>query len=73
MKKPAVLLATALSTVALAGVVGVGVAAADPTPSPTSSATASPTPVGSPTAEPGKAQHPKRKHDLARRALHGEV
>jgi Cu/Ag efflux protein CusF len=43
MRKPAVLLATALSTVALAGVVGIGVASADPTPTPTPSATATPT------------------------------
>lgn len=71
MKKPAVILATALSTVALAGVVGVGVASADPTPTPTPSATASPTPGASTTAKPGKAN--KAKRDLVQRALHGEV
>jgi hypothetical protein len=83
MKKPAVILATALSTVALAGVIGVGVAAADPTPAPTTSATAAPTPGASPTAgttkpgKPDKADKAKKakkaKHDLTRRALHGEV
>jgi len=74
MRKPAVILATALSTVALAGVIGVGVAAADPTPTPTPSATAAPTAGASPTAKPtkpGKAN--KAKRDLTRRALHGEV
>ena len=50
MKKPAVIFATALSTVALAGAVGVGVASADPTTSPTPGATSSPT-AGS-TAKP---------------------
>lgn len=80
MKKPAVLLATALSTVALAGVVGIGVASADPTPTPTTSAAASPTPAASPSAKPDKpgkaarAGHAaKAKRDLTRRALHGEV
>lgn len=73
MKKPAVILATALSTVALAGAIGVGVAAADPTPSPTPSATASPTAGASPSAKPGKATKAKAKRDLAQRALHGEV
>ncbi len=80
MKKPAVLLAAALSTVALAGVVGIGVASADPTPTPTPSATASPTPGASPTAKstkpakPGKANKAgKAKRDFTQRALHGEV
>ena len=75
MKKPAVLVATALSTLALAGAVGVGVASADPTPSPVPSATsAAPSPAASPTAKPGKPAKPgKAKHDLAKRALHGEV
>jgi Cu/Ag efflux protein CusF len=84
MKKPALLLATALSTVALAGAIGVGVAAADPTPSPSPSATASPTPSATPTARPTKAGKPDKankadkakkgaKRNLASRALHGEV
>ena len=74
MRKPAVLLATALSTVALAGAIGVGVASADPTPTPAPSTSASPTPGASPTskpAKPGKAD--KKKRDLTKRALHGEV
>lgn len=70
MKKPVVILATALSTVALAGVVGIGVASADPTTSPSPGASASATPGA--TAKPDKAgKH--AKGDLARRALHGEV
>ena len=74
MKKPAVLLGTALSTVALAGVIGVGVAAADPTATPTPSATATPTAGASPTAKPTKpGKTAKAKRDLTRRALHGEV
>ena len=82
MKKPAVILATALSTVALAGAVGIGVASADPTPTPTSptaGASASPNAGATPSrpaTKPGKAGQQagkKAKRDLARRALHGEV
>ena len=78
MRKPAVILATALSTVALAGVIGVGVAAADPTPAPsaTPSSTAAPTAGATPTAKPtkpGKAGKANKKRDLTQRALHGEV
>jgi hypothetical protein len=75
MKKPAVILATALSTVALAGAVGVGVASADPTTSPTPTATAAPT-AGQTAAKPDRqAQKADRKgkRDLVQRALHGEV
>lgn len=70
MRKPTVILATALSTVALAGVIGVGVAAADPTPTPTPSSTTSAAPTAKPT-KPAKAD--KKKRDLTQRALHGEV
>lgn len=88
MKKPAVILATALSTVALAGLVGIGVASADPTPSPaspTASSTATPSAGATPrtpATKPGKAGKAGKagqkagqpgKRDLARRALHGEV
>jgi Domain of unknown function (DUF5666) len=75
MLKPAVIVATALSTVALAGAIGVGVAsAADPTTSPSPSASAAPTPGADPSAKPGKANKAnKAKRDLTRRALHGEV
>jgi Domain of unknown function (DUF5666) len=74
MKKPAVIIATALSTVALASAVGIGVASADPTPTPTSSATATPTAGTSPSTKPGKADKAdKAKRDLVQRALHGEV
>ena len=79
MKKPVVILATALSTVALAGVVGIGVASADPTTSPSPGASA--TPGGSATAKPGRVDKADKgakgghhaKGDLTRRALHGEV
>ena len=74
MRKPSLIIATALSTVALASAIGVGVAAADPTPSPTRSATASPTPGASTTAKPGKANKANTaKRNLVQRALHGEV
>ena len=83
MRKPAVLLATALSTVALAGVVGIGVASADPSPTPTPSATATPTAGTNPSTKPGKTEKAgktgragktgKARHDLTQRALHGEV
>jgi hypothetical protein len=77
MKKPVVLLATAAATLALAGAVGAGVASAEPTPAPTSSP--APTTSATPTAGPGRsATKPdpgatKKKRDLTRRALHGEV
>lgn len=87
MQKPAVILATALSTLALAGAVGVGVASADPTPVPGSgpSATTSPSaPATTPATDQGAQKKAGRadkadragkkgKRDLARRALHGEV
>lgn len=86
MKKPAVIVATALSTVALAGAIGVGVASADPTTSPTpsstSSATASPTAgstqAGTPTPKADKTtkaakKGAKARRTLVQRALHGEV
>ena len=84
MQKPAVILATALSTLALAGAVGVGVASADPTPAPSASPSATTSP-GAPTTAPAPGQGAKKKaakadkaakkgkRDLARRALHGEV
>lgn len=84
MQKPAVILATALSTLALAGAVGVGVASADPTPSPSSSPSATTSP-SAPTTTPAPDQGAKKKadkadkaakkgkRDLTRRALHGEV
>ena len=79
MKKPYVVLTTAVSALALAGVVGVGIASADPTasPTPSSSPSASSTPAATPSspaakpAKPGKAD--KKKKDLTGRALHGEV
>ncbi|HEY0239542.1 MAG TPA: DUF5666 domain-containing protein [Friedmanniella sp.] len=71
MKKPALLIASAVSAVALAGAVGVGVASADPTPSPTPSVSASPS-AGS-TAAADHAKNAKARHGLFARALHGEV
>lgn len=75
MKKPVVLLATTVSALALAGVVGAGVAAADPTPSasPAPTVSAEPTPApGTGTDKPSQGAA-KKHRDLARRALHGEV
>lgn len=79
MQKPAVILATALSTLALAGAVGVGVASADPTPAPTASPSAT-TSRSAPTTTPDQGAKKqadkaakKGKRDLTRRALHGEV
>ena len=79
MQKPTVLLATALSTLALAGAVGVGVASADPTPGPSSSPSATTSPTA-PTTTPDQGAGQKAdkaakkgKRDLTRRALHGEV
>jgi hypothetical protein len=81
MKKPTVILATALSTLALAGAVGVGVASADPTPAPSASPTATSAPSAPTTQTPApgtkkkadKTAKAKKKGDLTRRALHGEV
>lgn len=76
MKKPVVLLATAVGALALAAAIGVGVATAGPTaaatptaaPSASSTPQAGPTPAGEPSAGTTK-----KHRDLTRRALHGEV
>lgn len=69
MNKPSLLLASAVSALALAGVVGAGVASADPT------GTAAPEPAASPSAAAGaKGDHARRPHrGLTAKALHGEV
>ncbi len=72
-KKSIFLAAAALSTVALVGAVGVNAAVAEPSPSP--SVGASPTPAAEPStakSSPGPRAQGKR-HDLTRRAIHGEV
>ena len=72
MMTAAKIVVTGVSTLALAGGIGAGIAYADP-PSPT------PTPTASPaqTAQPRNPDqwHPRKKRPLAllRRALHGEV
>ena len=74
MKKPAVILASIVSTVALAGAVGVGVASADPTPTPSPSASASPSAAPSTSTKATKTNKAgKHRRNLAQRALHGEV
>lgn len=73
MRKTTKIIAAGISTIALAGGIGVGIASADPSTGPTPSA--SPTSSASPStkAKP-KAKADEKKHrDLTRRALHGEV
>ena len=73
MKTAAKIIAAGVSTIALAGGIGAGLAYADPTPTPTPSATASPTAPASPSAKPERKADRARPHRLFRRALHGEV
>ena len=72
MKTAAKIIVAGVSTLALAGGIGAGIAYADP-PTPTPTPTARPTP----TAEPRNPDqwHPRKNRPLAllRRALHGEV
>lgn len=68
MNKTSKIVVGGLASLALAGGVGAGIAAADPTPTPTASPTATAKPSAS--ASP-KAAHKKRP--LLGRALHGEV
>ena len=66
------IVAAGVSTLALAGGIGAGLAYADPTPppsTPTPTVSATPTPSASPTAKPDR----PRQVRLFRRALHGEV
>jgi hypothetical protein len=74
MKTAAKIIAAGISTVALVGGIGAGIAYADPpSPTPTPTTSASPTP----TAQPRNPDqwHPRKYRRLAllRRALHGEV
>lgn len=74
MNKTAKILAAGLTTVALAGGIGAGIASADPsTPTPGPSATASPTPGSSPSADREARRAAKKHRPLLGRALHGEV
>ncbi len=73
MKKPAILLSTGVAALALAGAVGVGVATAGPTASPTPAATATPTAGATPSDAAKPAKGTKKHRDLTARALHGEV
>ena len=66
------IIAAGVSTLALAGGIGAGLAYADPTtppPTPTPTVSATPTPSASPTAKADRA----RPGRMFRRALHGEV
>jgi hypothetical protein len=70
MRTAAKIIVAGVSTVALAGGIGAGLAYADPSdPGPTPTATASPTPT-----KKGEPARDGRKHrGLTARALHGEV
>jgi hypothetical protein len=69
MKTAAKIIAAGVSTLALVGGIGAGLAYADPTPTPTPTATATATP----TAKPERKADRDRPRGLVRRALHGEV
>lgn len=72
MRTAAKIVIATVSTVALAGGIGAGLAYADPTdPAPTPTASATPTPSASPTAKPR--DHTKPRRGLLGRAVHGEV
>ena len=77
MKKTAArIIVAGVSTVALAGGIGAGLAYADPsTPTPTPTVVASPSasPTASPTAKDERKADGGRRGRLLRRALHGEV
>jgi hypothetical protein len=77
MRRTAKFLAAGVTTIALAGGIGAGIASADPSnPAPTPSATASATP-GTPPAKHQQAKNKQAKagkrHGLLARALHGEA
>ena len=76
MKTAAKIIVAGISTVALVGGIGAGIAYADPptpTPTPTPTVSASPTPTAQPRHRDGW-QGPRMKRlALLRKALHGEV
>lgn len=73
MRTAAKIVIATVSTVALAGGIGAGLASADPTdPAPTPTAGATPTPGASPSTQQ-RQDRPKHRRGLLGRALHGEV
>jgi hypothetical protein len=75
MRTAATIIVAGVSTVALAGGIGAGLAYADPTePAPTPTASATPTAAKATPTEKAKPSRDDRRHrGLLRRALHGEV
>jgi hypothetical protein len=74
MRTAAKIIVAGVSTVALAGGIGAGLAYANPTePAPTPTATATPTAKGTPTEKAEPSQDGRKHRGLLRRALHGEV
>ena len=75
MNKVTKIIVAGVSSAALAGGIGAGLAYADPTPTPSASPTASASPSASPTtnANPEERKERKDRKGLMARALHGEV
>jgi hypothetical protein len=69
MRTAATIIVAGVSTVALAGGIGAGLAYADPTPTPTPTVTASP----SPTEKSSPKADARKRRGLLATALHGEV
>ena len=70
MNKATKIIIAGLSSAALAGGIGAGLAYADPSPTPSASLTASASPTAKPDPKERKRDH---RRGLAARALHGEV
>lgn len=77
MNKATKIIIAGVSSAALAGGIGAGLAYADPTPTPSASPTASASPSASPTAQPDRQERKDRTGDQRRglmaKALHGEA
>ena len=75
MNKVTKIIVAGVSSAALAGGIGAGLAYADPTPTPSPSPTASASPSASPktAANPKERKERKERKGLMAKALHGEV
>src|SRR5687768_1031301 len=75
MNRASKIIIAAVSSAALAGGIGAGLAYADPSTTPTASPSGSPTgsPTASPTAQPDPKDRKAGHRRLLARALHGEV
>jgi hypothetical protein len=76
MRTAAKIIVAGVSTVALAGGIGAGLAYADPTdptPTPTPTASTTPTANAAPTEKAVPSRDGRKHRGLLRRALHGEV